>query len=135
MYFLPPLFLHKRDVGEILAPNIKSNERVSRTLLRENFERRLLQRKFLTFYTSAPSKREVSSFFLTPVKSNSRQGEHSENLSFISSVRKELSEVASDSCLETLRCKRQVGCSSGKGRDVAAVFAVFPEGKMKEGSP
>lgn len=91
--------------------------------------------KILTFYTSAPSKREVSSFFLTPVKSNSRQGEHSENLSFISSVRKELSEVASDSCLETLRCKRQVGCSSGKGRDVAAVFAVFPEGKMKEGSP
>lgn len=59
MYFLPPLFLHKRDVGEILAPNIKSNERVSRTLLREDFERRFLRRKFLTFYTSAPSKREV----------------------------------------------------------------------------
>lgn len=81
------------------------------------------------------SKGEASSSFLTPVKRDSGQRKHSENLPSIPSVREGPSDSVSDSCLEILTSKDRLfegGFSSGRE---AAAFAVFTEAKMKEGFP
>ena len=62
VYFCLPLS-QERHVREIPAPNVKSKERASRTLLRENFSR-FLWSKFLALNESTPSQGGSHPFLL-----------------------------------------------------------------------
>lgn len=126
VYFCPPLS-QERHVREIPAPNVKSKERASRTLLRENFSRFLLS-KFLALNESTPSQGGSHPFLLD----SSQEGLMTKRVLRELTIR----FIVLERSLVNWRLEEQEeGCrlAALAGGEAAAALPVFREAKMKGG--